>query len=70
MLYPLSYRHEKRLTTNYSHVLGDRNPRVYYVSVKDSRSRSERHPTAEDDVRVERGLAGADDELRPGNHAL
>ena len=70
MLYPLSYRHEKRLTTNYSHILGDRNPHVYYVSAKDSRSRSERDPAAEDDVRVRRSLAGADDELRPGDHAL
>ncbi len=66
LLYLLSSGHEKRLT-NYSHALEDCNSHVYDVPARDSRSRSERDPAAEDDVRVGRGLAGADDELGPGN---
>ena|SRR5215212_6828542 len=69
LLYLLSYGHEKRLT-NYSHVLEDCDSHVYDVPARDSRSRSKRDPAVEDDVRLGRGLAGADDELGLGDQTL
>jgi N-carbamoylputrescine amidase len=66
-------RHQKQLT-EHSHTFGDRNPSVYELAPRldprPSRPYLERDSAVEDNVGVGRGLAGADDELRPGDHAL